>query len=261
MADIGRDRFRTGFLQGCSSICQRAARVAHVVQHDAALAAHITDDVHHFGFSGFRAALVDDGEICIVEPLGEGPRAHHAANVRRDDHDLVLAVALLDIVDHHRAAEEVIGRDVEEALDLAGVQVDGQDAVGAGRGDQIGNQLGRDRRAPVGLPVLPGIAEIGDHGRDAPGRGALQRIHHDQQLHQIVIGRVRGRLDDEDVLAADILIDADEDFLVCEGFHLRAGQSHVQIVGNGLGQRAVRVASEKFHVGCDPVLPRMAMLL
>jgi hypothetical protein len=185
--------------------------------------------------------------------LARDAGAHHAADVRRDDDDLVLAVALLDVVDHHRAAEEVVGRDVEETLDLAGVQVDGQDAVGAGRGDQVGDQLGRDRRAAVGLPVLAGIAEIGDHRRDAPGRGALQRIHHDQQLHQVVIGRVRGRLDDEDVLAADILIDSDEDFLVCEGFHLRAGQSHVQIVGNGFGQRTVCVAGEKFHVGFDPV--------
>ena len=36
---------------------------------------------------------------------------------------------------------QVIDRDVEEALDLSGVQVDRQHAVGARRGDQVGDQL------------------------------------------------------------------------------------------------------------------------
>ena len=47
--------------------------------------------------------------------------------------------------------EEIVGRDVEEALDLAGMQIDGQHAVGARLGDQIGHQLGRDRRARARL--------------------------------------------------------------------------------------------------------------
>jgi hypothetical protein len=67
---------------------------------------------------------------------------------------------------------QVVGRDVEEALDLAGVQVERQHAVGAGDGDQVGDQLGRDRRARAGFAVLAGIAEIGDHSGDAAGAEA-----------------------------------------------------------------------------------------
>ncbi len=48
----------------------------------------------------------------------------------------------------------------EEALYLRRVQVHGQHAVGAGLDDQVGHQLGADRRARRGLPVLPRIAEI-----------------------------------------------------------------------------------------------------
>ena len=47
------------------------------------------------------------------------------------------------------------------------------------------------------LAVLPGIAEIGHDRGDPPRRGAPQRIEHDQQLHQVVVGRIGGRLDDE----------------------------------------------------------------
>ena len=79
-------------------------------------------------------------------------------------------VVLLDVADHDGRGEEVIGRDVEEALDLAGVEVEGQDAVGAGALDQVGDELGRDRGARTWFSVLPGIAEIGDDGRDPARR-------------------------------------------------------------------------------------------
>ena len=48
---------------------------------------------------------------------------------------------------------------------------------------------------PPGLPVLPGIAEIGHDRGDPPGRGAAERVDADQQLHQVVVGRIGGRLD------------------------------------------------------------------
>ncbi len=76
---------------------------------------------------------------------------------------------------HHRHREEVVGRDVEEALDLPGVKVERQHAVGAGLGDQVGDQLCRDRRAAGGAPVLPGVAEIRQHGGDPAGRRAPRR--------------------------------------------------------------------------------------
>ena len=74
----------------------------------------------------------------------------------------------------------------------------------------------------AGFAVLPGVAEIGHHRRDPPGRRARQRVDADQQLHQVVVGRIAGRLDDEDVLAADVLVDDDEDLVVGEAADLRA---------------------------------------
>jgi hypothetical protein len=48
----------------------------------------------------------------------------------------------------------------------------------------------------------------------APRSGA--GIGDDQQFHQMVVGRERGRLDDEDILAAHVLLDLDEDLHVGE---------------------------------------------
>src|SRR3546814_6517209 len=88
--------------------------------------------------------------------------------------------------------------------------------------------LGRDRRARPGLPVLPGIAEIGNDRRDAAGRSAAQRVDRNQQLHQVVVRRIAGRLDDEDVLAAHVLENLDE--------HLNVGEA----ADRGMRQRYVR---------------------
>ena len=83
--------------------------------------------------------------------LASAARAHHAADVRRDDDDVVEVEALLDVAHHHRRGEQIVGRDIEEALDLPGMQVEREHAVDAGAGDQVGDELGRDRRARPGL--------------------------------------------------------------------------------------------------------------
>ena len=114
---------------------------------------------------GALAALVDDGEW-RVDALGDRARAHHAADVGRDDHQMVVVVKRsLMSRDEDRRGEQIVGRDVEEALDLPGMEIERQHAVGAGGGDQVGDQLGRDRRARSRFPVLPGIAVIGDAPR------------------------------------------------------------------------------------------------
>ena len=43
---------------------------------------------------------------------------------------------------------------------------------------------------PTDSAVLPGVAEVGNHGGDAAGRGAAERVGEDQQFHQVVVGRL-----------------------------------------------------------------------
>jgi ABC-type phosphate/phosphonate transport system substrate-binding protein len=61
----------------------------------------------------------------------------------------------------------VVHRNVEEALDLRGVQVDAQHAVCARAGDEVGHQLGGDGHAALVLAVLAGVAEVGNDRGDA----------------------------------------------------------------------------------------------
>ena len=180
-------------------------------------------------------------ELIVVSP-----------DVRRHDHEIFVRQPCLDVGRDHWRSEEVVRRNVEETLDLPGVQVDRQDAVRTRGRDQIRDELGRDRSAWAGFPVLPRIAEIGEHRGDPRSRRAAKRVDHDQKLHQIVVGRIAGRLDDEDVLAADILVDLDENLLVGEPADTGLGQRQLEIIGDRAGQRRVAVPGEQFHVMSSP---------
>ena len=114
-------------------------------------------------------------------------RTHHAADVGRDDHDRFVRIEAAPSsmsADITGAREQIVGRDIEEALDLTrrgDRRVSTRSAPA--RLDQVGDELGRDRRARAGLPVLPGVAEIGDHRCDAArGSERLQRIDQDQAV-------------------------------------------------------------------------------
>ena len=121
-----------------------------------------------------------------------------------------------EVVREHVDRGQLVDRDVEEALDLALVEVHRQHPVGAGDGDHVGDEAGRDRDARLVLLVRPAVGVVRDDRRDPPGAGPLEGVDHDQQLHDRLVDRVAGRLDEEDVLLADVVEDLDEDVLVGE---------------------------------------------
>src|SRR5690606_495137 len=154
------------------------------------------------------ATLVDDGKI-DTELLGNGACTYYAANIRRYNHQVVITLAD-QIIDQDRRAVDVVHRNIEEALNLVGMQVNSQNAVYADDIKHVGHNLGADRYARRARPaVLAGITEIGDNGGDAGGGGATQSVGHHDQFHQIVVGRCAGWLDHEHILAAHIFIEFD----------------------------------------------------
>ena len=156
-----------------------------------------------------------------------------------------------DIEREDRRRIEVVHRQVEEPLDLRRVQVERQHPRDPGDGQQVRHQLGADRRARLRPPVLPRIAEVGHHRGDPVRRRPAQRVAHDQEFHQVVVRRVRRRLDDEHVLAADVLVDLDEDLRVVEPLDPGLDQLHRLAAvhrdppGDRGGQRSIRVAGDQ----------------
>ena len=219
--------------------------VDHVVDEHGGLAGDVADDVHFSHLVGTVAALVDNGEAGI-HLLGEGAGAFHAAGVRGDHDDVAGEGA--ELLQEHRTGIQVIDGAVEEALDLAGMQVHGDDALGTGHGEEIGNERGADRSAGAGLAVLAGVAEVGDDGGDAAGAGALEGVQQEAELHQGLVGGSAGRLDDEDVMTAHAVADLNAQFTVAESGAQSRRKGATEVVADIHGQLRIGRTSNDLEV-------------
>ena len=170
------------------------------------------------------------------------------ARVRRHDRE-VRVVLPREVVDDHRRREQVIHRNVEEPLDLRLVQVHRQHALDARRAHQVRHQLRRDRHAGLVLAVLPRVAVVRHHRRDARRRRALERVGHDAQLDEVLVHRRRRRLNDEDVGAADVLVDLEPDLGVRKPVQPCLPERNAQELGNLLRELRVRASGEDLQLG------------
>ncbi len=170
-----------------------------------------------------------------VEQIGVALGDLHASGVWGHDHHVVLVEAG-EVVDQHRHRGEVVDRSVEEALDLAAVEVDRDESIGAGGKEEIGDESGGDRLTARRLAVLAAIAEEGGNGGDAFGRRPLGGVDHDQVLHDRVVDRTivpcGVGLHDEHVGAADRLAVFDMDLAVCELGDIRRALCDVEFSTN-----------------------------
>ena len=156
-------------------------------------------------------------------------------------------MALAEVADEHGFRVEMIDRDVEKSLDLRRVKVHREDSVDAGGGQQVRHQFGGDRYARLVLPVLACVAEERHHRGDPLRAGTARSIHHDQQLHDVVIGRRAAGLDDENIGAADVFVDFHFGFSVRKGGDVDVGQRLSEVFCDAFGKRAVSGSTDDFH--------------
>ena len=77
----------------------------------------------------------------------------------------------MDIFVNDRPRMAVIDGDVKKPLKLSSVQIEGQNASRAGAGQQVGDQLGRDRHTADVFAILSSVAVIRQHCGEATGDG------------------------------------------------------------------------------------------
>jgi len=148
----------------------------------------------------------------------------------------------------------VIDRDREEALNLTGVEIHRQDAVGSRQLEHVGDEARRDRLARLRLAVLARIREERHHGRDPLGRGELRRLDHEEQLHQVPVDRLAPGLDEKDVGAADRLVVAAVRLTVRERAQLDFAELDADVIGDLPGELGMRAAGEDHQPLLRPAL-------
>ena len=132
---------------------------------------------------------------------------------------------------------------------LVGMQIHREQPVHPGAHQHVGHHLCRDRHARTARPaVLAGVPEVRDRRGDARRAGAAQCVRHDHHFHQRVVGRRAGGLEDEAVLAADVLQQLDHHFAVAELRDGRLPELDVQPLRDLLRELRVRSSGEHHQV-------------
>jgi len=109
-----------------------AGRRNHVVENNRHLALQgAADQVGLLGFRGAGATLIDNGNRAPQFLLMD-QSALDASLIRTEDDEIPWRnIQAADVFVDDRGGMQVVHRDVEESLDLGGVQVQGQHAIGA----------------------------------------------------------------------------------------------------------------------------------
>ncbi len=131
MCHVGRDGFGALLLQRCGGVAQGTGAITDIVDQYAMSPGDVTDDVHTFGDASPFAALINDRKVG-VKPFGRARAPSHTPHVGE-------MTTVSPSFGPFRCPRRTVGRqqivhgDVEKPLNLAGMQVQRQDAVGAGR--------------------------------------------------------------------------------------------------------------------------------
>lgn len=167
-------------------LTEGTASIGHIVDDNGDFAANITDQNHARDLVGTGALLVDESEA-EVEAVGDGSSSLGTAGVRRDNDTVLDLEVVADPAEGAGLGVEVVDRDIEEALDLRGVEIHSDDMVAASGLKHVSHQTGSDGSARFVLLVLASVGEVGQDGGDAAGRGSLASVDHDEQLHDSIV--------------------------------------------------------------------------
>ena len=217
-----------------------------VVEDDGALAGHVTDDRVDDDLVVGQSLLRAGGHGQTQQPgeLGGGLGVAQVGG----DHHRVLEVTAAEVVGQHADRGQVVDRHREEPVDLRGVQRHGQHPVHPGCHEHVGDQPATQRDPRGVLLVGAGIGVVGDDRGDLGGRGTPRRVDHEEQLHQVLLGRGHEGLHDVDVALAAVRQQLGLQAVVAEAFDLGGGQVHPERLTDATGQGAVRAPAEDHDV-------------
>lgn len=179
--------------------------IDHVVVEDASAAMHIAHCFHDFGFVMFAPGLMDDREI-RPHDIRKNFGLLCPAGVGRDD-DRVCDFLCLEVLGKDRAGIENIDGDREEALDLIGVEIEGDDVIRAGFFEEVGDEFGGDRLTRGGDTILTRIGEVREDDVNRLREAEFCRLAHEEEFYEGFVGILPCSLEKIDVLPADRFVE------------------------------------------------------
>ena len=142
----------------------------------------------------------------------------------------------------------MIERNIEEALNLRGVQVERDNAARSGAFEKIRGELRGDRDAPFVFAVLTRVSEVGYDGGNSRGARAADRVDHDEEFHERVVYRPASRLNDVYVFTAHVLFNSAERFAIGELLNGHLPHGVIKVVANLFEEGAICGAGKNLHL-------------
>lgn len=247
VGNSGKNPFRAMGMQNFRGGFECTGGFGHVIDQEDIAPFDITNHVHCFDVGGGDAVFGDDREF-RAEGIGVSAGHFDAADIRGYNGQIRgVWMALAKMADKCGFGIKVIDGDVEKALDLRGVEIHGEDPVYAGGGEQVGHEFGGNGHAGLVFAVLAGVAEKGHYRGDSAGAGAACGIHHDEQLHDVVIGGRTTGLNEKDIFIADVFIDFHERFAVGKRGDLDVGEGLIEVGSDFFRECPVGCAADDLH--------------
>ena len=251
---IAEDRMRTrrkdalcsALLECLCALAERTCRIDNVIDEERRLALNLTNEVHDLCAARARTTLLDDCDR-RMEEVRHDARTRNAAEIRRDNNQ-ILNRLLAEVARKHGSRCEVIDGNIKESLNLTRMEVDRHNAGHTRRRHEIGDEFCRDWLASARLAILTRIGVVRDNRRNAVCRRAFARIREDQQLHEVVIDGKARRLDDEDVLPANALLDHHLNLAVVELPDESLAERYADTFRNILCQLWIGIPRQDAHV-------------
>ncbi len=231
---------RAHFFNHLGGAADRTAGADHIVEEKRdATFDWAADQVRLFHFGSAVPTLVDNRETS-ADRRDVFDRALNTSGVGTHDDDFFRTVSeRVNVLVDDRGRGEMIERNIEEALDLRGVEVERENAIGAGALDEVGAKFRGNRNATFVFTILARVSEIRNHRRNAIGARATATVDHDEEFHESVVHRSTRRLDNEHVFSANVFFNSAETFAVGEMFDDHFSPGLVEIIANFFEQWAI----------------------
>ncbi|MOA04118.1 hypothetical protein D3C78_1236560 [compost metagenome] len=234
--------FNAALLKSISPKHDCTGRIDNIIDQNSCLSFNIPDNIHNLANVRLRTTLIDNRKRS-VQKVSKLTCSYHAAMVRRYN-DRISDVLGTEILSQDRNTQHMVHWYIEKSLNLHRMQVHRDDTVCPCFFDQIRYQLCRNRVTRTRLTVLASITIVRNNDINTFRRSPFQGIHHNQELHKVVVNRCAGRLNNVHMAATYALGQLDLNFAVTEAHRLRVSHWNADIISNLMGQFGIGVASE-----------------
>src|SRR5258708_5421433 len=237
------------FVYHTHSLGQRTGSINLVIYNQGILAFDAPNNTHRFNMTIVAdTPLFDNGERS-VKTVSELTGFFGKTFVGSDNRKII-EVFVRKITRLENLGRQFINRYIKKTLNLSRVHIHGQDAVGPGHSNAVGNQAGSYRHTRLVFLICTPISIVRNDRGDTGSGGTFKCINDNEQFHNASVNVRTEVLYDKNVFTTHVIIDFYEYILVAKLKNIGVSHWYPQFSTNRTRQLAICVTckdAQFFH--------------